>query len=635
MTPINMNSAQEVLDGISSIQEIFVWLRTCFKAYRDLDKILAECEIKARKIETIVRTFEPLHALGGQQSRILSDTVQEFKNIRDELSTIGEKVTNRKKPRRFVSSPGLVAKLNDIDARLALKNEGLNTVALVCTVSAEMRSNHQDTMYELRKTTPNFERLENRITELFQMKMVDDSIRQLTVRRKGCRIHQMPGSVHLSTGENLFYCKHGVRDFRAAARHFHAAANLGWSQAYYYLGMLYKSGWGVERCDVTCKNFFQMGADAKCPSAIAQLAVCYGEGVGVEKSPMMSASLMQEAAESGDPYAMGFYAWAKLNGCNTDINHSLAFKLASKAAKKNYAQSVLAHCYEQGIQVQRNPERAIKLYWEEIRRGSGWSPRLPLARMYERGDGVDVDYEKAAQLYKSGLQLLPWQLPYFQSFYGLCLIRGTGVKVDRKTGWALVQKSIEAENATGWYVRGECFRNGYGVEPNLVEAAACYRWATQMKNGIDGKVFSKYELGKMYENGQGGLPTNLSKAFDHYNYAARRMHQESQWKVASFSEKGTGVDKFSDRAAFYFGLAANSGHLRAQVKACEYYMKGKGISRGLHPVVQNLQPAVDDGDERAKELLRRAKIILRKEKPDKTESAPTALQWDKIFPTEF
>ena len=63
----------------------------------------------------------------------------------------------------------------------------------------------------------------------------------------------------LSTAENLYYCKHGVRDCSAAAQHFHAAADLGWSQAFYYLGVLSMKQLGVERCDVTCKNFFRMG----------------------------------------------------------------------------------------------------------------------------------------------------------------------------------------------------------------------------------------------------------------------------------------------------------------------------------------------------------------------------------------
>ena len=486
---------------------------------------------------------------------------------------------------------------------------------------------------KLSENSPNYELLESRISELCQMKMVDESIRQITVRRKGYRIAQMKGYVHLSTGENLYYCKEGVTDFSSAAQHFHAAANLGWSQAYYYLGMLYMKGLGVERCDVTCKNFFQMGADASHPSAIAQLACCYDEGIGVEKSPRKSVLLAKKAAKCGDPYGMGFYAWIKLHGYNTDVNHSLAYRYALKAEKTNRGISELAKCYEQGIQVDRNAKKAIKLFLKAISNGTSLTARLHLARMYERGDGVQTDFTKAAQMYKDGLQLLPWAHPYFQSYYGLCLIRGKGVKEDQRKGWKLLQKSIEGQNATGWYVRGECFRNGYGVKPNLVEAVTSYQRAIQMENGADGIVFSNFELGRMYEQGQGGLRADLRKAFDHYNYAAKRMHQEAQWKVASFCETGSGVDKFPDRAAYFFGLAASSGHQGAEVKACEYYMKGKGISRDLHTTIQILQPAADHGDVRAKRLLRRAKfkILFQSRNQTETQSSPATLQWYKIF----
>ena len=625
-----MASRFEVTSGILNILHILASFRICLQPYLDLDKILGEIQAGPGRIDPSVRIFEPLHALERKHSEILSNTVEEFENISDKLSDIQEKITSRTNAQKFLPYAGLIAKLNEIIERLAAKDDVLKILALICTANVEFRANHDhivSMLEEVSEKSPNFELFESKISELCQMKMIDESIRQITERRKGYRISQMTGYVHLSTGANLYFYKHGVRDLIAAAQHFHAAANLGWSQAYYYLGMLYMHGLGVERCDLTCRNFFQTGADADYPAAIAQLSRCYNDGIGVEKSPLKSVLLAKQAAERGDPHGMSFYAYCKLDGYCTEVNHSLAFKFASKAQKSNCALNTLGLCYEQGIQVKRSLTRAIELYTDAMNLGTSWSCRLSLARVYERGDGVEVDLEKAAQLYNSGSELLPWQQPYFQGFYGLCLIRGRGVTEDQKTGWAMVQKSIQGGNATGWYVRGECFRNGYGVERNLAEAAVCYRRAIEMKNGMDGRVFSKFQLGRMYEHGQGGLQVDLRKAFDYYHFAARRMHQEAQCKVALFSETGRGVDKSDDRAAYYFRLAANSGHRHAQVKACEYYMKGKGISRDLHTAVQILQPAADYGDMRAKELLRRAKwkIILRRDKLERTQSAPIPL----------
>ena len=134
-------------------------------------------------------------------------------------------------------------------------------------------------------------------------------------------------------------------------------------------------------------------------------------------------------------------------------------------------------------------EESHRIIFEVIKNGSAFTTRLYLARMYERGDGVDTDFRKAVQLYKDETQLLPWARPYFEGFYGLCLIRGRAVRQGQKTGWKLVQKSIKGQNAARWYVKGECFRNGYGVETNPVEAAACHQRAIQMENGMDRIVF--------------------------------------------------------------------------------------------------------------------------------------------------
>lgn len=132
-------------------------------------------------------------------------------------------------------------------------------------------------------------------------------------------------------------------------------------------------------------------------------------------------------------------------------------------------------------------------------------------------------------LYEKGSQLLPSQRSYYQSFYRLCLVRGKEVQKNKEKGIERGEKLIQDENATGWYVKGECYRHGCGgLKLDLVQVVACYRRATQMKNGMDGKVFAKFAFGNTYELGKGGLVVDMTAAFENYNYAAKRMHQETQ-----------------------------------------------------------------------------------------------------------
>ena len=187
----------------------------------------------------------------------------------------------------------------------------------------------------------------------------------------------------------------------------------------------------------------------------------------------------------------------------------------------------------------------------------------------------------------------------------------------------MIQQSIQSNNATGWYAKGECYRFGYGVEPDMVQAVRCYKRATQMESGMDGIIKSKFALGSMYELGQGGLPQNHHTAFEHFNFAANRMHQEAQWKIGIFCESGTGTELFEDRAVHYFRLAANSGHQQAQLKASKYYMKGKGVPRDLHTAIDILTPAAQNGDREARRKLRlaRLQILFQRDRPQRTRTS--------------
>ncbi len=105
------------------------------------------------------------------------------------------------------------------------------------------------------------------------------------------------------------------------------------------------------------------------------------------------------------------------------------------------------------------------------------------------------------------------------------------------------------------------------------------------------------------------------------------MHKEAQWKVRIACETGVGADRFLDGAVHYYRLAACNGHEQAQVKASDYYVQEKGISRDRHTNIQILEAGAGHGDTRAKRLLRRAKLrlLLRRLRPFKTRSTPLAL----------
>ncbi len=618
-----MSSGFELLGGILNIAQILSVINRHVQGFRRLEAALKNCEECVKQIENKIHRLNHLHALDGLQSEILEEAIQEFESICQELIAIQDKVVNRSYVRKILLAPEILEKLNDITSRLAKKDDTLKLLGMIGAFNAEHRSNCAQIFNKLKSMGSSASSPEGKLEEFCQMKVVVRAVKEITKQTKGYSMNQMTGFIHLSTGVCLYKAEFRVQNYEVAAQHFNSAVRMGWSQGYYYLGMLYKSGLGVEKCNITAKNFFQYGTDAGVPAAMSELGQCYDEGIGVERDPVKAVEFVKRGVAGNDPRGYALYAYYNLHGHNIAVNTSRGFKMAKKASESNLALNNLAKCYIYGIGVERDPSEAFKLLLKNAEVKESWLAYLYLARLYEKGIGVQANLEKMAEFYKKGTELLAWQRPYYQGYYGLYLIRGIGVREDKKSGWKMIQRSIQSNNAAGWYTKGECYRFGYGVEPDIVKAVRCYKRAIQMESGMDGKIKAKFALGCMFELGQGGLSQNFQTAFEHFNFAANRMHQEAQWKIGIFCESGTGTDRFEDRAVHYFQLAANSGHRQAQLKAGMYYMQGKGVSRDLHKAIDILTSAAQNGDREARRKLRlaRLQVLFQRDRPVRTRTS--------------
>ncbi len=81
-----------------------------------------------------------------------------------------------------------------------------------------------------------------------------------------------------------------------------------------------------------------------------------------------------------------------------------------------------------------------------------------------------------------------------------------------------------------WRHSEHCLDSGWS-DPDLEQAVLRYERATQMENEMHGIVKAKYRLGSMYELVQGGLSQNHQAAFEHYSFAANRMHKKHSGKL--------------------------------------------------------------------------------------------------------
>jgi uncharacterized protein len=120
------------------------------------------------------------------------------------------------------------------------------------------------------------------------------------------------------------------------------------------------------------------------------------------------------------------------------------------------------------------------------RGGFGWFVRAAgqghlmalnmVGRCYELGQGVGIDYARAAECYRAAADGgLVWGLYN----YATALALGRGVAEDRRAALALFRRAADAGCAKALNYVGSFHEDGWVVERDLAEAARCYAEAAR------------------------------------------------------------------------------------------------------------------------------------------------------------
>ena len=169
------------------------------------------------------------------------------------------------------------------------------------------------------------------------------------------------------------------------------------------------------------------------------------------------------AVDAGSPGAMRSHAFDLLYGTYGVRNWPRAVRLLHRARLGGcpHACLDLGICYAQGIRVERNLAQAFEL-WHAAYDSGVPSAGLYLARCYDEGFGIEQDLTRAADIYREMAARRDWICKKNQVFYGLCLVRGRGVKQNRRLGMKVINEGLFDYCANGWAVLGDCHRFGYG-----------------------------------------------------------------------------------------------------------------------------------------------------------------------------
>lgn len=165
-------------------------------------------------------------------------------------------------------------------------------------------------------------------------------------------------------GEDYLHGNNGLgQDYEKCFAYSVKAAELGYARSNTVLGILYRNGFYVKKDYTKARELFQKAYDAGDTKAPRFLGLMEENGEGSEVSPEKAVYWYEKADELNDitgQYLLG-KCYEKGFGVSQDYGKAMELYLVSGARGDRIAApaiGAIAELYEQGLGVEKNPEKA-------------------------------------------------------------------------------------------------------------------------------------------------------------------------------------------------------------------------------------------------------------------------------------
>ena len=153
-------------------------------------------------------------------------------------------------------------------------------------------------------------------------------------------------------------------NYELALKEFKPLAEQGDAKAQSNLGLMYESGFGVEKNYQEAINWYRQAANQGLAEAQFNLGVMYQNGIGVEKNYQEAINWYRQAANQGFAKAQVNLGGMYFNGFGVEKNYQEAINWYRKAANQGFAnaQLNLGVMYLGGQGVAKNQVIAYSLF---------------------------------------------------------------------------------------------------------------------------------------------------------------------------------------------------------------------------------------------------------------------------------
>ena len=356
------------------------------------------------------------------------------------------------------------------------------------------------------------------------------------------------------------------QNFGAAVEYHKLAAKQGHVLSQYDLGLHYARGMGVQQNISEAQRWFTLAAEAGYPPAQHSLAGALLTFQNPNRDTTAGMKWMEVAAAGGNVQAQYEIGNLKLGLVFPEL---LDFEGAAYwlelAAKNGSVDAIcqIGNCYEHGVSVDQDYQKAANSYFEAVKLGST-EAAFALGTLFENGLGVPQDYEAALK------------------FYGL---------------------AAEHFHVSALYNRGRFYQFGWGVPVDYSIAHRHFLMAAER-----GHVMCQFLVGQALLRGVEGTPINLEEGASWMKRAADAGFDEAQAHLGLCYLAGHGVSQNYYEALRWSLAAAEKGNAWAQYRAAYIIIRhGPGRESDFVEAVKWLvrsynQPQEDD--EKRHELIK-------------------------------
>lgn len=362
------------------------------------------------------------------------------------------------------------------------------------------------------------------------------------------------------------------------------AADLGAKEAYFLAGVTYFQGnYGYPVDKTKAIEYWVKGSEEGEGGCTKNLGIVYKTGDGVDRDPVKALAYFEKAVEQGNIDALEQLGLAYCNGgiATHDERKARAyFERAYKAGSVDGAY-FLGLLLETGEQIEHDLEQAYSIYLFAAEKGNA-DAMVKVGFFLHEGMGVKKDVAKAVEWLEKAKAAGNQNA---EEFLSISYRNGEG---DPKMAFEHYLKLAEQGDAEAQYQLYNAYDDGNGVEQNAELAREWCKKAADNGHIVAAALTGLHEM----------IFGNTVDAVKYWEIAARGGHLKAATDLADLYLEGKdGVPINKARAIELLNEAANAGFAEAQNSLGICYVTGNGVPENAFEAVRWFEKAAEQDEE--------------------------------------